>query len=34
MASSANAADANLDSSIWTKTPYAEIRGGVQAIFP
>ena len=34
MASAVNTAETNLDSSIWTQTPYAEIRGGVQAIFP
>ena len=34
MASSATASSGNLDGSIWTKTPYAEIRGGVQAILP
>ena len=34
MASAVNTAETNLDSSIWTQTPYAAIRGGVQAIFP
>ena len=34
MASTVNSGESSLNSSIWTQTPYAEIRGGVQAIFP
>ena len=34
MASAVNSSETNLESSIWSQTPYAEIRGGVQAIFP
>ncbi len=34
MASMASSSVSNGDSSIWTQTPYAEIRGGVQAILP
>jgi uncharacterized membrane protein (DUF485 family) len=33
-ASAVNVAETNLESSIWSQTPYAEIRGGVQAILP
>ena len=34
MASIASNSVGNADTSIWTQTPYAEIRGGVQAILP
>ncbi len=34
MASTVNSGESSLNSSIWTQTPYAEIRGGVQAILP
>ncbi len=34
MASGVSSSETNLESSIWSQTPYAEIRGGVQAILP